>query len=59
MSAICSYSLSEIEKVFAGKVKYKENGVWIKMENPGHIKEVRIFLRRTHVIQLRRLSFLL
>ena len=44
MSAICSYSLSEIEKVFSGKVKYKESGIWRQIKNPGHIKEVSIFL---------------
>ena len=42
MSAICSYSLSEIEKVFSGKVKYKESGIWRQIKNPGHIKECTV-----------------
>lgn len=40
MSAVCSYSLSEIEIAFSGNVKYKEDNVWKIRKNPGHIKEV-------------------
>ena len=44
MSAICSYSLSEIERVFSGNVKHKEDGVWKNRQNPGHINGVSNFL---------------
>ena len=40
MSAVCSYSLSEIERAFSGKVKHKDGNVWEIRKNPGHIREV-------------------
>ncbi|XP_028393623.1 semaphorin-5A-like isoform X2 [Dendronephthya gigantea] len=42
MSAVCSYSLSDVEKVFSGEVKYKDGKVWKKIKNPSHIKECTV-----------------
>ncbi|XP_046846481.1 semaphorin-5B-like [Xenia sp. Carnegie-2017] len=41
LSALCSYSLTQIEKVFSGEVKYQNGGFWKKMNYPGHIKKCK------------------
>ena len=39
-SAICPYSLMDVDEVFTGTFKHKEDGFWKEKTNPGHINEV-------------------
>lgn len=44
-SAICPYSLMDVDEVFTGTFKHKEDGFWKEKTNPGHINECTVNTR--------------